>query len=189
MATFFISDVHFGHKNIHRFCPETRPHTNVEEMDAAIIRQWNTQVTPQDTVWCLGDMFFCNTERASRLRSQLMGHINVVYGNHDQAIRNNKTLRDSFESVREYAEITVDGHKFILLHYPIWEWNNMHRGAIHLHGHIHQKVSGVPGRILNVCMDSPEFVHWAPYRLYTSEEVIREAMKREIRIHHPKTVE
>lgn len=189
MATFFISDVHLYHKNISRFCPETRPHSNVDQMNNEIVNQWVRQVTEQDTVWILGDMFFCNAADAIRMVKRLPGHKNLVYGNHDKAIRNNSELRGHFESVREYAEIKVDGHQFMLFHYPIWEWNNMHRGAIHLHGHIHNRVSGVPGRIINVCMDSPEFDHYAPYRLYSSEEVIRVALRREVRQHHPKTEE
>ena len=42
---FFTSDLHFGHKNILRF--DNRPFTSVEEMDEALIRNWNAKVSDE----------------------------------------------------------------------------------------------------------------------------------------------
>ena len=49
MAYFFTSDQHFGHHNILRH--SKRPFTNVTEMDAALIRNWNKVVGPDDIVY------------------------------------------------------------------------------------------------------------------------------------------
>ena len=52
---YVISDLHFGHKNIHKFrlgfCSE-------EEHAEYIISRWNDVVTKRDTVWVLGDACF-----------------------------------------------------------------------------------------------------------------------------------
>ena len=44
---------------------------------------------------------------------------------------------------------------FMCMHYPIASWNNMARGAIHLHGHVHfpadQRIG--PGKMMDVGVD------------------------------------
>lgn len=39
---YFTSDLHFGHKNIIRFCD--RPFASAEEMDERLIENWNAKV-------------------------------------------------------------------------------------------------------------------------------------------------
>ena len=53
---YFTADTHFGHNNVIQFCD--RPFASVEEMDEAMIQNWNERVTGNDTVYILGDMFF-----------------------------------------------------------------------------------------------------------------------------------
>ena len=55
MATFFISDLHFGHTNILAF--DKRPWKTVEENDRELIRRWNEAVGMDDDVYILGDIF------------------------------------------------------------------------------------------------------------------------------------
>ena len=40
--TFFVSDTHFNHTNIIKYC--NRPFNNADEMDAALIKNWNAKV-------------------------------------------------------------------------------------------------------------------------------------------------
>lgn len=80
--TYFISDTHFGHANIIRYC--SRPFSSVEEMDDAMIRRWNATVSPNDTVYHIGDFAFGNTGRIRHYREQLNGSIYLVTGNHDR---------------------------------------------------------------------------------------------------------
>ena len=54
MRTFFIADPHFGHKAVIEY--ENRPFASVEEMDEALIDNWNNTVTKHDIVWLLGDV-------------------------------------------------------------------------------------------------------------------------------------
>lgn len=185
---WFTSDNHFGHKNIHKFCPETRPDVDVAIMNRNMIRRWQEQVRPEDTVYALGDFFFCNATEAKGIMRQLTGNIKLVYGNHDKTIRNDAELQRMFATIQEYAEIVVNGQTFCMFHYPIEEWNKMHHGAIHVYGHIHNKVMKSGGRAINVCIDSPDMYNGVPYSLHSVEDVIRVAEQREVRRHHEKVV-
>jgi calcineurin-like phosphoesterase family protein len=184
--TFFTSDNHFSHKNIAKFCPDTRPDTDPAIMDQKMIQMWQAQVQPDDTVWMLGDVFFCQADRAKSIMDQLPGQKHLVYGNHDKVIRGDKVLQAKFCSVQEYKEIKIDGQTVVLFHYPIQEWNKIHYGAYHFHGHIHQRLSGIEGRILNVCVDSPTF-GTGTYELYDWAKVQREAERHPVRTHHGKS--
>jgi len=181
---FVTSDNHFSHRNIHKFCPATRPDVDIDVMDRKMIARWQEQVGPDDDVFALGDFFFCDADKAKSILNQLPGRIHLIYGNHDKVIRNDKKLQSKFYSIQEYKELSIPLGTFILFHYPIQEWNKMARGAFHLHGHIHEKLSGVPGRIMNVCVDSSEIQGEVPYSLYAIEDIATILSKKEIRIHH-----
>lgn len=190
---WFTSDTHFGHKNILRFCPNTRLGNDENEMTEILIANWQKQVGQNDRVYILGDVFFCNYDRAISIMDRLPGQKFLVYGNHDNVIRNNKTLRDKFVSVSEYKEIDVNGRKIVMFHYPMLEWNRMHYGAYALFGHVHGNMDHHPeilsARIMDVGVDSrPNYVvpNDGPMTLWSFDQISTILEARPIRSHHGK---
>jgi calcineurin-like phosphoesterase family protein len=182
---WFTSDNHFGHTRIKTFCPNTRKGDTVEEMDRLMIEMWQAQVAPDDHVYTLGDVFFCDAKRAKSIMRQLPGKKHLLYGNHDKIIRNDSELQGMFASVNEYLELNIQGIKVVLFHYPIWEWNQMHRGAYHLFGHVHGNTT-VPGRTVDVGIDGE--LSSGDMSLYSWDRVHQHLSKKEIRTHHPKSL-
>ncbi len=54
MKIFFIADMHFGDDNIRKY--ENRPFDTVDEMNEALIRNWNGAVNADDEVYVIGDI-------------------------------------------------------------------------------------------------------------------------------------
>jgi calcineurin-like phosphoesterase family protein len=140
MQTWFTSDLHFGHLNVIKYC--NRPYATAEEMDEALISNWNSSVQYNDEVWVIGDVFFCQVDRAHQIMRRLNGSVHLIYGNHDKVIRNQQPLQGCFASVTDgIKEINrvIDGEKMriVMCHYPLLSWNRAIYGSLHLHGHVH----------------------------------------------------
>lgn len=137
MNRFFTSDFHIGHRNILGFCPESRPFSNIEEMEEAIVENWNSVVRKQDIVYNLGDIFFHkDIKKAEQFISKLNGKHYLILGNHDQLIL--KNLYFKFDFIRNDFYLRIDKKiKFHLYHYPILHWRNKDHGSFHLYGHLH----------------------------------------------------
>ena len=161
---FFTSDLHFSHRNIAKFCPTFRP-ADFAELDNFMVARWNETVSPEDTVYNLGDVSFARDFKdIERVLRRLNGTHHIIYGNHDDMIQQHiqrlqhTTKHDGLPIIataQHYLKLQVDEIKqtLILFHYPIDEWDGCHKGWYHLHGHIHDRVSQVKGRILNVGWD------------------------------------
>jgi len=132
---YFTSDLHFYHTNI--LSKTGRPFWDVDEMDHALIQNWNARVTEEDEVYILGDLTLKGPEKAAAILRALRGKKRLIRGNHDQFADRSTFERSLLLDLSDYAEITYAGISFILFHYPIAEWNGAFQGAIHLHGHQH----------------------------------------------------
>ena len=132
--TFFTSDTHFGHANIIRFC--NRPFRNVEEMNEALIENWNLVVSEDDTVFHLGDFAFGGSNVWKSIIPRLNGHINLIIGNHDR-----KNLRQGymsfFDMVVPQLQIEIEDTSIYLNHYPFLCYGGSYRGVWQLFGHVH----------------------------------------------------
>jgi len=118
---FLVSDLHFNHARIIRYC--NRPYRSVTEMNRDLVRRWNSVVGPDDTVYCLGD--FCMRGNPRVWIRALNGKKIFIRGNHDHPI-----LR-----ARHHSVLSCRGYTFYLAHDPSdvpASWN----GWV-IHGHTH----------------------------------------------------
>lgn len=140
MAIYFTSDTHFGHGNIIDY--ENRPFATTDDMDALLIHNVNKRVKPADTLYHLGDFAVgqgrhkvsCIKQVLSRIACD---HVHLVLGNHDP--KDSRSLLDcGFASVSQIFDVSCNGYRFVLCHYPFLEWPGFYRGSYHLHGHVHE---------------------------------------------------
>lgn len=131
--TFYIADWHYGHANVVAF--DNRPFLNVNAMNAALVERWNKVVAPEDTVYVLGDMFWCKEKEAETILAQLNGIKILIKGNHDRV--HSSGFKKHFSAIKDYAEIEDEGRHVVLCHYPITCFKNHFYNWIHLYGHVH----------------------------------------------------
>lgn len=129
--TFFIADTHFGHTNILRFEAAHRPFATVEEMNEALVDNWNATVGHRDTVWHLGDVLFGSGEKLEII-GRLNGRKNLVMGNHDK--------HGAAVYLRHFRKVEAlwkfDG--CLLSHIPVHP-SQFYRYQANIHGHLHSR--------------------------------------------------
>lgn len=149
MDTYFISDPHFGHKNILRF--ERTQFTSVEEHDDFIIAQVNAKVKPQDTLYILGD-----TGELEKVRL-LNGRKILIMGNHDT-----KTKAQYLGYFAEVYDTPVYFSKTILLsHIP----QPVTKNVLNVHGHLHGSYIDKPNYV-NLSIDLIKYTPVSADQLY-----------------------
>lgn len=182
---WFTSDTHFDHKNILKYCKDTRPFSDVNEMNEAIIERHNSVVKAEDRVYFLGDIGFDAQTILHRIQ-RMNGEKILILGNHDKLmmkVHGRQKMLEYFSEIRDYMEITIGKRKVVMFHYPIFEWNSMQHGAIHLHGHTHGGVK-VPGNAFDVGVDSVLIPGHLPGTPYSEDQIISLYDPNNIRKHH-----
>ena len=154
MKIFITADHHFHHKNIIEYCG--RPFKTVEEMDRIMIEKWNNKVGKDDLVIHLGDFALGNKEKVKETREKLNGTIVLIKGNHDR-------VSEGFIIVEDFIRIG----NIIFSHRPIPK-NEIPKGCVNVHGHIHEKES------LNGINVSVEKTDYEPIELDELEKKIKE---------------
>lgn len=151
---YLISDLHFGHENIIKY--SSRPFSSVEEMNETLIKNWNDVVKDNDIVYHLGDFCFLKYNDCKNILRRLNGNINMILGNHDKVIKDNKSnLLNSklVSSIDNYIEIDYCKQKIILFHFAMRVWNQSHRGSWLCFGHSHGSMPPF-GKSVDVGVDS-----------------------------------
>lgn len=143
--TWLISDTHFDHNNIIRYCG--RPFSSVTEMNTVLLDNWNSLVQPQDTIYFLGDLAFGRGSRPAQwwLR-QLKGNIMLIKGSHDNGL-----------SAPHYRILHTALGDTLLLHDPadIPDW--WPGWTIHGHSHNTRPFIDPESKLVNVSVEAIDY--------------------------------
>ncbi|MFA5379797.1 MAG: phosphoesterase [Dehalococcoidia bacterium] len=130
---WFTADTHFDHDKIILYAK--RPWKTTEEMNEALIENWNGVVKKGDVVYHLGDFAF---RRHGYFAERLHGSIVLVEGSHDNMTGRDKkafTMVGPRHTVK--ANVEYGTPDIILSHYAMRVWPKSHYGTWHLYGHSH----------------------------------------------------
>ena len=97
---YFISDTHFYHSNIIKYC--NRTFKDVNEMNETIISNWRFFITKDDIVYHLGDFCLSSDDDIKNIFNRLNGNKILIRGNHDR------------KSVKFYKDIGFDSMKKVI---------------------------------------------------------------------------
>jgi len=169
---------HYYHSNI--ILPEycDRPYKSIEEMNEALIANFNELVGPKDDVFHLGDFAFGRGATPSRVQAilrRLNGRIHLIKGNHDSE----KRLKEigGFQWIKDVYKLRYEKLRFWLSHYAHRRWPGSHKGTFHLYGHSHGNLPGY-GRSMDVGVDA-----W-DYKPVHIDKVVKVLEKQDRTEHH-----
>lgn len=132
---YVISDTHWQHKNIIRYCNRDENHNRI------MIDRWNKTIGPQDTILHLGDLFMTKNEKKRNefiygIAPILNGRKFLILGNHDY---DKASFYEDlgFKVIRPF-NMRYRGWDVSFDHYPT-AVGLIERGEryIRVHGHIH----------------------------------------------------
>lgn len=171
---WFTSDTHFGHQNIMKFEPESRPFSDTNDMDEVLIERWNSVVAPGDVVFHLGDVAMGKIAESLPKLARCNGQKVLVPGNHDRVFsgiveRMRKRFEPEYEKVfsvilpEQFQLELSDGSVVDMCHFP-YEGDShgedryadkrpVDRGLPLIHGHVHGSWK-FNGRQFNVGVDA-----------------------------------
>lgn len=160
--TFYIGDLHIGHEKI--LWLDNRPFRTVEEMDRALILNWQDAVTENDTVYVVGDMFWKTVPptRRKEIMESLPGRKILVRGNHD-AVPEDDWAYVYWEDSHETLTVKDGDASVYLSHYPSVAFPDFYKNAVHLYAHVHVSFeAGIADHVRTVLED----LYLKPCRMY-----------------------
>ena len=174
---FFTSDQHYHHANVIKYC--NRPFKDVYHMNEELIRLHNETVSPEDTVYHIGDFTLSKTA-VSTILPRLNGIHHLVMGNHDvchpaiakskekQVNSKQKYLDAGFKTIELSGTMAIMDHEVLMSHFPYYnpnpefdqrypQYRPKDEGLVLLHGHVHEhwqaKYSNNGSLMINVGVD------------------------------------
>lgn len=155
LDTWIISDTHFGHKNIVKYCDRPMEHNDIMEDN------WWRLVGDNDDILHLGDLTVWYDRQDLRewmeVASELPGNKYMLRGNHDP-LSDLDYLGYGYTIVPEFAQLFDEG-LILFSHYPddpkTREWDT------NIHGHIHN-LKSPDKQYINV---SVKMMNYKPWRL------------------------
>lgn len=143
MTDYWISDLHFGHKNILEYCK--RPWNSVDEMNEGLISNWNQIIKTEDNVFVVGDMMMGPSSAWEGILNRLNGRIHLVKGNHDHKFVKQTYVQSRMVWIKDYYEYRVQdadaengkNQLIIMQHFAPYVWDESHKGSWALSGHSH----------------------------------------------------
>lgn len=140
---YYVADLHFFHGALNDRM-DRRGFASEEEMNEYMIEKWNAKVKKKDEVVILGDFSLGGVVETQKLLERLPGKLHLILGNHDHVMTNKKMDLSRFVWVKHYAEMSDNGRKVILCHYPILCYNGQYQldksgrpRTYMLYGHVH----------------------------------------------------
>ena len=165
---YILSDNHFNHWNINRYCKRKYP--NLNTMNRDMIKKWNSIVKKNDMVIHLGDIIFTKgaSEEIDKIIKQLNGRLILIRGNHDRKSYS-WYLSHGFDFIADKVYWEYNKKKIMFIHDPNRiEHRDLRKCDFIIHGHRHNKGLFVSRRkhcrIVNV---SVEQLNYNPMNLTT----------------------
>ena len=128
LDTWIISDTHFNHDNIVKYCGRPENHTQLIEDN------WFAAIAADDTVLHLGDLFMGPRRDSLTILERLPGRKHFIKGNHDK--QPDRLYADlGWKRVEDFVYFRDGNYRILFSHYPDTE--HLADWTVNIHGHIH----------------------------------------------------
>ena len=130
---WFCADLHLGHRNILKYTP--RPWNTIEEMNEAILSNFNSVLGKRDELYIVGDFAF---DRHGYWINAIRGKKFLIRGSHDKMSVEHYRC---FTEVDDVKKIKLKNKRFcIMMHCCPRIFEKSHYGAYCLFGHSHGRL-------------------------------------------------
>ena len=111
-------------------------------MNEKLIENWRSTVTPDDTVYVLGDVIYRNSRAPAYDLNPLPGKKHLILGNHDTKWMRQCDPTAFFETISKLEFVNEGDRQLTLCHYPMMSWPGSNRQGHMVFGHIHNNTDG-----------------------------------------------